>query len=847
MSNWFTILASIFISLSTCIPVHAQDASEIVAREADLTALIKVWSKKLGKNFILDERVKGKVTLYLPGDLSDKDSENILDLLLHYKGFASVPVGENIYKIVPLKEAKQGTIKSVDNPSANSSEIVSKVRKLKYANSDDVAKVIQPLLGNDGFLSSITSINSIMMIDSEQNIARLDSLIDSLDVPFAEVELTIIPVSHTDAKEIADRLKELFDIGGESSSLTRLAENVRSRMGSPPPLQPGEGAQPSQGAQPTFLRVGNKENTTKIVADERSNSIIVVADPINTLKIRAVVAQLDSPVNRSGRRYYFYKCKFARAEEIANTLSTLVGQGSAGAGVSGGTARAEEGTRRDSLLLGGRQDSRSRRLGESRLGQDRRQVTGAKLSEDLSITADSSTNSIVIFGTKSEYEKIISLIKQLDVRKKQVLVEATILEVQMLKQYNMDFDFITSLSGKDAGAFAQRGLADLAGIVRNPLSLSGFTAAVAGVGTLKIGENIVIPSQAALVSAAQASQIANVLSAPQILTLDNEEAEILVGQNVPFVVSQSTSETNLDNRFNQIDRQDVGITLRIQPQIASQDLVNLKVFLEVSSVVPGTDAREQGPTTNVRTLETMISAKNGQMIVIGGLITDDASGSTDGIPFLRDVPVLGALFGGSADRKEKRNLLLFITPRILVDQFDLRNETVTRSDRMRATISEIPDSVSRDEVLKNPSMDDVLIFEDFIEPNYPPDLKSRENNHRSHGKISSTNSEGKNEFAKNTESDNLSKSNTVFRLVLSSDCQTSDLPFTVSNKDACITVNSAKVKETLLTSKKIGYVIGSQVCEFSILPDHSNYAGNCYNLTGVELANFGKEPWIFLQ
>lgn len=829
MLNWFTILISLFWFSA----FKAQEAGDVIARDADLQALIKVWSKRLGKNFILDERVKGKVTLYLPKDLSDADAENVLDLLLHYKGFAAVPVGENMYKIVPLKEAKQGTIASVSEASKKSSRIVSKVRKLRYASADEISKVIQPLLGPDGFLSSIAAINAIMVIDSEQNIARLDSLIDDIDVPSADVELTIIPINHTDAKEIADRLKELFDLGGsEPSSLSRLAEGIRSRLGTPavaPQMSESVGASPAASTS-GFVRVGAKESNIKLVADERSNSLIVVADPLNTVKIRAVVAQLDSPVNRSGRRFYFYKCKFARAEDIATTLASLVGQA---AGTQSLQPRSEDqGVRRDSLLLGGRQETglrgSSRRLGESRLSTDRRSVTGAKLSDDLSITADPGTNSIVIYATRAEYEKVAALLKQLDVRKKQVLVEATILEVQMLDQVNTDIDFITSLSGKEAGSFAQRGLRDLASIIQNPLSLSGFTAAVAGVGTLKIADDIVIPSQAALISAAQASQIANVLSAPQILTLDNEEAEILVGQNVPFIVSQSTSSANLENRFNQIDRQDVGITLRIRPQIASQDLVNLKVFLEVSSVVPGTDSNTQGPTTNVRTLDSTISAKNGQMIVIGGLITDDVSGSSDGIPYLRDIPVLGQLFGGSTDRKEKRNLLLFITPKVLVDQFDLRDETVSRSRKLRASISEIPHSVSRDDVLLNPAMDDVLIFDNLINPNY-----GNRSNQKAGKKFNESVEHNGASFKSGTTSGFKDK---IF-LKLVSNCNINDLPFKVIDGNACL----RGLPDFAGTLYRLGYILGGEMCIFEVV-NQANIS-ECYTLSGFEKANFGREPW----
>jgi general secretion pathway protein D len=818
--------------------------SDILVREADISAIIRVWSKRLGKNFILDERVKGKVSVYLPSELSPEDANKVLDAILHYKGFTTVPIGENLFKIVPLKEAKQSNIPTKFDQVDTSVKFITKVSKLTYVPAEEMSKLIQPLLGPDGFLTVLSNSNALIIIDTEQNILRLDEIIASLDVPAEDVELTLIPLMHSDAKDLAERLKEVLALGSQGSILGQLVEEVRA-------VEPRARAQPiADRDSPQIARRTLKE--PKIVADERTNSLIVVADPATTLKIRAVVTQLDTPVNRSSRRFYFYKCRFAKAEDLANTLAGLVGAGGGGGQTASRQMQRDGDAREGSLLLGGRTGGRvgGRRLGESRIDQGARQAVSAKLSDDLSITADIASNSLVIYASRSEYEKVLALLRQLDVKKRQVLVEATILEVQLVDQVSLGLEFLGSVSGKEAGAFVQKGFSDLVSILQNPSKLSGFSAAVASMGTLKIGDDIVIPSQAALIKAAQASQIANVLSAPQILTLDNEQAEILVGQNVPFVVSQSIDRANLENRFNQIERQDVGIILRITPQVASNDLVNLKVFTEVSSVVPGTDgSSEFGPTTNVRTLETTIAAKNGQMIVIGGLISDDQSTSDSGVPFLKNVPFVGQLFKNSADSKLKRNLLLFITPRVINDQFDIREETVQRSSKLRAAIEDAPMVIDRDDVLRNPAMDDVLEFDKFIEPKYP--VRGQEESSK------------KEQYMKNPSSDksSLSKENNSQEATLRTknnqeplekiggvvflqdgECEIS-LPFKLENKKFCISLNALpeKVLNLILQANFLDYTVESKVCSFSRLPEPA--AKSCHQLTNFEILNFGKYPW----
>jgi hypothetical protein len=332
-----------------------------------------------------------------------------------------------------------------------------------------------------------------------------------------------------------------------------------------------------------------------------------------------------------------------------------------------------------------------------------------QLGDDISITADPATNSLIIHSSKTDYEKVKALIDQLDIKRRQVLVEAMLLEVLVSDNQVLGTDFLTSTGGADGGVLAQSNLggsSGLAGLLSDPSQLAGFSIAAASAGSLHIGDKITIPTQAVLLSAIQTNENANVLSAPTLLTTDNEEAEIVVGQNVPFLASRSSDTTNLNNTFNTIDRQDVGITLRITPQISSTDFVTLHIFTDVSNIVDSANT-DLGPTTNVRSSETTVITKNGQMIVIGGLIADSVNDSENGVPFLKDIPVLGQIFRRTNSTRRRNNLLTFITPRIIQDQYDARETTVAHRDKLEDEFNERDIEPSRSEILHNVDIDRV--------------------------------------------------------------------------------------------------------------------------------------------
>ncbi len=716
----------------------AKDANtEINVKNADIAAIVRIFSRKTKRNYILDERVKGKVSIYLPGKVTAEESVRILDTVLGYKGFSAVPVGDNIWKILPAKDAKQSTIPTQVAPQSGkpSSAVVTRLVQLKYVSSDEVKQLLSQLISPDGYINSYPSTNSLVIIDGEDNIERLVGLISSLDVSSSDRDMTIIPIQHAEAVDIAEKLNEILGLstgkGSASSDGSFDLVQARSREAQQAALNRAAGNQPP-GAPGVASAAGSQitavSKQPKIIPDERTNSVIVVADENTTARVRALISELDSKLDLSGNRFYVYRCKHASADELVDVLSGLTGQGTGTSGrrsgtntgllgdgsdqISGNTPFGSSSRRNTSTgssnYTQDRLRSQQRTPGQSRTGGNNRGSAGVSLGEDISISSDPATNSLIIVANKTDYQKILSLLEQLDIKRRQVLVEAMLLEVGLDDSQKMSTAFLTSGGGADGAILAQNNGDDIASLLSNPSSIQDFSLAAASKGTLTIGggdSQIVLPSQTILLNAAKSNSNVNILSAPTILTTDNEQAEIVVGQNVPFLASTATSDTNLNNTFNQIDRQDVGITLRLTPQISAGEAVTLKIFTEVSSVASTDD--KLGPTTSIRTSETSVITKDNQMIVIGGLMADDINQVDSGVPYLKDIPVLGHLFRTSSEKRRRTNLLILITPRIVKDQYDARDLTIERRDGMEEQYRKNEIFPSREEVLHNEHIDKV--------------------------------------------------------------------------------------------------------------------------------------------
>jgi general secretion pathway protein D len=864
------------------------DGTEIHIKDADISSIIKIFSKKTKKNYILDERVRGKVSIYLPSKVSDREAARVLDAILSLKGFTIVPVGGNVHKVVPSKEARKTTIPTVlestdDEPTAT---VITRLVRLNYVSAEDLQNLLNQLVSPDGMISAYARSNSLVIIDYADNIKRITDIIDSIDIPSSDTDMTIVPIVHADSKEVAETLKQILndDSKENNNSATQAVDIIRNRLrqAAATKTDGGNAQMDIEGAG--GLTVAAK--AAKIIPDARTNSIILVANETETMRLRAIISQLDAPVNLASNRFYVYRCQHASAEDLASVLGGLSGgngssatstASSSSSASSGGFSNSSFGSLQNSTQS--RLSSQRRNPGESGLSRSQG-ATSVNFGDNVAITADPSTNSLIIAASRTDYEKVLELLKELDIKRRQVLVEATILEVGIDDQTSLGVSFTSSTGGSDGAVLASNGLSDLTGLFNNPTALNDFTIAAASAGSLTLPGGTVIPTQAVLVNAAQASKNVNVLSAPNILTTDNEEAQIVVGNNVPFISSTSTAQDNLNNTFNQVDRQDVGITLRITPQISSGDFVTLRIFTEVSDVVPSTANSALGPTTTLRTSETTVIVKSDQMIATGGLISDNSSESDNGIPVLKDIPVLGSLFKDSGRNKRQTNLLIFIRPRVIKDQFDAREVSASYRDTFKQKLDSDEISPGRDEVLKSPSIDNVAESSVMTGPKpstiTPPkrDFTPPTMNLESDEPISLKSSPPAPKFEEEQDATIIEPSVSVetedlpppsispgSRFIILeglSDEPSVRLPFQYQ-KGGYVGVlagpESADITRPFFkTGSKTGYRIGNEVVEMKVVGAFDSYqealsllGGNSpdwRSLTPHEIINLGKQPWV---
>ncbi|MGH7788542.1 MAG: type II secretion system protein GspD, partial [Candidatus Binatia bacterium] len=316
---------------------------------------------------------------------------------------------------------------------------------------------------------------------------------------------------------------------------------------------------------------------------------------------------------------------------------------------------------------------------------------GGEFEGEVRVTADPSTNALIINASPQDYDTLKQVIVQLDVRRRQVYVEAIIMEVRLDTTRALGIELQGAAGVGDGVLLGRTNLGNgLNNVIANPAGIPGLLAAAASNQTIRLPNGAVVPAQMALLTASEVNNDVNILSAPNILTTDNQEAEIVVGQNVPFIASTSTSETNLGNTFNQIERRDVGITLRITPQISEGGMVRLDIFEEVSALVPNAliDAATLGPVTTIRSATTSVVVRDKQTVVVGGLISDGTENGEASVPFISDIPVLGNLFRRTQGHREKINLLIFLTPHIIRDTKEHREKSVEARDKLKSAMVE---------------------------------------------------------------------------------------------------------------------------------------------------------------
>jgi general secretion pathway protein D len=653
-----TLVVAVGLLAALGTPARAADDANVALnfQDVELPVLAKFVSEVTGRNFIVDDRVRGKVTIISPTRITPDEAYVVFQSVLQVKGFTTVPSGSFV-KIVPVRDARETTVPSGGGRTGD--EVVTRILPLQHAEAQDLIPVLQPLVSKDGLLTAYPPTNSLVVVDAGANVERLAALLRDLDAAPSAGTLVVVPLRHAPADEVADHLRDALAAGG--------AEGGRG---------------------------------LRVVGDARTNAVVLSGPADEVRRARAIAARLDQEVPPGTSRVNVVRLKYADAEGLARVLARLVGLPveEPPPGRPHGSSLMRAAARRERGAETGYDGGMGTPPPPPPVAATAEPDTAAiPLESPVRITADAASNALIVSATPQDWATLRDVIEQLDVRRRQVLVEAIILEATIERTRALGIEFQAAASGDHARGLAQTNLTGLApanlgklaGALTNPTSLPGLILAAASNKTVRLSDGSEVPAHTVLLTALETDSDVNILSAPNIITTDNEEAEIVVGRNVPFVASRATSATNLENLFTTIERHDVGITLRLTPQITADNWVHLTLFEEVSDI----DVRQSigdpatvGPTTTVRSASTAVAARDGQTVVIGGLLADTIRRSTRQVPYLGAMPVLGALFRSNNDERVKTNLLVFLTPHVIASDAQMAAGSLEQRDRMRAAV-----------------------------------------------------------------------------------------------------------------------------------------------------------------
>ena len=600
---------------------------------ADIEAVARTLAGLTGRNLVVDPRVKGSINLSTEKPVSPAVAWDQFLATLRLQGFSMV-VSNGLYKVVPEAEAKLqgGGVTEVPNPSGTptaaatpAGQVVTHIFKLNFENANNLVAVLRPLISPNNTINVNPGNNSLIITDYADNLQRLGRIIAALDVANAS-DIEVIVLKHALASELAPLV-------------TRL-------------LEPGAG-----GGAPGPATTADNSFKTTVMAEPRANSLILrAANPARVAQVRSLIDKLDQPSSAlaSGNIHVVY-LKNAEATKLAVTLrAALTGQ----TGLS--TPGANSAAMSQPTPPGGNAAPMGSSSSASNLPS-----TGGQ------IQADPATNSLIISAPEPQYRQLRAVIDKLDQRRAQVLVESLIAEVnaEKLAQFGFQWQNVVGSSGGNLGVMGTNfDPAKIGGTNLAQLSAAPTAAAVgAGLNIASLQSVGGVYMLGALANFLQTNGDANILSTPTLLTLDNEEAKIVVGQQVPFTTGSVVLNSAAATPFNTFERKDVGLTLRVRPQISETGTVRLSVYQEVSSIDKTTAASTGGPTTNKRSIESNVLVEDGSIVVLGGLLTDESSDNLSKVPGLGDIPFFGNLFKGQKRERSKKNLMVFLRPVVVRD------------------------------------------------------------------------------------------------------------------------------------------------------------------------------------
>jgi len=595
-------------------------------KDADLGQIIEAVSAVTGKNFIVDPRVRAQVTMLSSTPMSPDAFYEAFLSILQVHGFVAVPSGD-VVKIVPDANARQ--LPANDLPSrvsSTSDEIVTQVVSVKNVSAAQLVPILRPLIPQYGHLAAYPTSNMLIISDRAANVSRMVRIIQRIDQTGDE-NIDVIPMQHASASDVVRIVNSLYVTAGAE---------------------------------------GGGVPTVKMVADDRTNSVLVSGESSQRLRLKTLITHLDTPLEAGGDTQVRY-LRYADAEKISQKLREQI-QGITAAAAPG----AAPGGAAPAIVSGGG-------------GVDR----------SITIWAEPQTNALVVTAPPKVMRSVMSIVDRLDIRRAQVLVEAILVEMSFDKSMDLGINWLIGDRDSNgnllpAGGFVQpvdgTGIGQILQGVLNPESIAGLPSGLTmGVGQIVEGGF----SWAALIRAIGGQGNTNIIATPSIVTLDNEEAEIKIAQEVPFVTGQYTNQGvstpgGVVNPFQTIQREEVGNILKITPQINEGDSVVLKISQEASSIAASSQQVSTNDLiTNKRTISTNVLVEDGGIIVLGGLISDEVREAKSQVPFLGSIPILGELFKTRSVDKVKTNLMVFIRPRILRDGVDAAIETNAKYNYIR--------------------------------------------------------------------------------------------------------------------------------------------------------------------
>jgi len=672
----------------------AQDGAALNFVNADMESVIKAVGHYTGMTFIIDPRVKGSLTLVSEKSLTKAQAFSLLTSALRLQGYAVV-TGDGFAKVVPEAEAKlQASPTQVGSSGRHvqGDQVATQVYRLQHESAANLTAVLRPLISPNNSIMADPGNNSLVITDYADNLRRLAKIIAALDAP-ATSDLDVIPIRNAIASDVASLVTKLMEPspGGDSGRVT-------------------------------------------VLADPRTNTVVVRAPSLARANMaKSLIAKLDQPTAQMGNIHVVY-LKNADASRVAQTLRAVVSQdasavpvqqqgtsggtiqsGTGGAGGSGGSALGGQQGQQSSVGMGGTGNTFGQQSQSTASGAGGGQGSGF-------IQADASTNSLIITAPDAIYRNLRGVIDQLDVRRAQVYIEALVVEVTSTKASEFGVQWI-GLSGDSSSkyrvggvqSFNSNGTNNIINLATAAAGLSGSTgttsSALPALSGLSVGIFRQINGQlglGAVASALENDGNANILSTPNMITLDNELATIKVGQNIPIITgSFTTGSSGASNPFQTVDRKDVGLLLKVRPQISEGGTIKLSIYHE-NSGIDNSVTSASGIVTTVRAIESNVLADDGQIIVLGGLISDDESANEEKVRGLGDIPLIGNLFKYKTRSRAKRNLMVFLRPVVVRSKEQNASLSMDRYEFMRAAGNEAQPA------------DDTILLRNLGAPMLPP-------------------------------------------------------------------------------------------------------------------------------